>query len=241
MTAAAWELVRNWLGTIGTISALLIAAFTYRRNIKIKREEQARLVYSKITHVEYHEVGALVDVLPNGARIGNRLFHVAMVPHPYPDEGKRIAWQATAPLLQATAVIHNGSKELIGPARIQLVNRGRKNTWDDFSIDVGVIDPESEYVVNFIWINEDHPGEPSLGTTVIFRDASGEWWRRHLAEPIEHVHNDPENSGPTPKERVSIREQQVGMGYEPIKEPKVRWRVRWYRYWRKRRGKAPLP
>jgi hypothetical protein len=158
-----------------------------------------------LTHIEHHEPGTLFDLLPNGARISNGSPGVEILTNPNPDAEHRAKGLATAPLIQATAVIHNGSKELIGPARIQMVNTGRKRTWDEFSIRVGVIDPESGYIVNFTWINTDHPGQPTLGTTVIFRDASGQWWRRHLAEPIERVHNDPENSGPTPSERVGIR------------------------------------
>jgi hypothetical protein len=36
LTAAEWELSRNWLGTAGGVIALLIGASTYRRNVKIK-------------------------------------------------------------------------------------------------------------------------------------------------------------------------------------------------------------
>lgn len=143
LTAAEWELLRNWLGTVGGVIALLIAASTYRRNVKIKREEQARLVYSKVTHIEHHEPGALFDLLPNGARIGNGTPGVQIVTNPDPDAEHKAKGLAIAPLIQAAAVIHNGSKELIGPAHIQMVNTGRKRTWDEFSISVGVIDPES--------------------------------------------------------------------------------------------------
>jgi hypothetical protein len=188
LTAAEWDTLRNWLGTIGGVIALLIGASTYRRNVRIKREEQARLIYSKITHIDYHEPGTLCNLLPNEARIGNACAGIQIVIDS--DGDQKAKGFALAPLIQATATIHNGSKELIGPARIQIVNRGRKSTLDDFSINVGTVDPESNYAVDFKWINSDHPGQPSLGTTVIFRDASGQWWRRHLAEPIERVHDD---------------------------------------------------
>jgi len=122
-----------------------------------------------------------------------------------------------------------------------MANGGNGKVWDDFSISVNAIDPESDYVVDFTWINEFYPGAPSLATTVIYRDASGQWWRCHGAEPIEDVHDDPGNMGPTPTERVRIRRQQVAMGFDPMAEHNVSHRVRWHRFMREPRGKSPLP
>ncbi len=244
LTPAQWDAWRNWLATIGGLIALLIATNTYRRNGKIKREEQARLVYSKFTHVEHHMPGTTFPLLPNGASIGNGSPGMQIVTNPDPDAEQKALGFAVAPLIQTTVIIHNGSKELIGPARVQMVNGGTGRTWDEFSISVGAIDPESDYVVDFTWINEVHPGQPSLATTVIFRDASGQWWRRHRAEPIEQVHDDPENVGPTPTERVGIRINQEAMGIpeaQRITEPKLTRRVRWHRFRRTRRGQSPVP
>ena len=241
LSPAEWDALRNWLGTIGGVVALLIASSTYRRNVRIKREEQARLVYSKATHQNFHTPGTFFELLPNDARIGSGSPGYEIVVQVDKNGQQKAMGHALLPIIQVTAVIHNGSKELIGPARIQMVDKGFKRTWDEFSIKVGDVAPESDYVVNFTWINEHHPGQPALGTTVIFRDASAEWWRRHLTEPIEQVHNDPENSGPTPTERVGIRAQQIVMGVDPMEEHKVTWRVHWNRFRRKCRGKSPLP
>ena len=205
MTSDKWESLRSWLATVGGLVALLIAANTYRRNVRIKREEQARLVYSKITHVAHHDPGATFPLLPNGARNGNGSPGVQIVTNPDPDAEHKALGVALAPLNQATAIIHNGSKELIGPARVQMVNGGSGKVWDEFSISVAEVDPDSDYIVDFTWINEFHPGLPPLATTVIFRDASGQWWRRHRSEPIERVHDDPENEGRTATERVATK------------------------------------
>lgn len=212
LTPAQWDAWRNWLATVGGLTALLLATNTYRRNGKIKREEQARLVYSKFTHIEHHLPDATFPMLPNDATTGIGSPGVPRVTNPDLDAEHKLLGFAIAPLIQATVVIHNGSKELIGPARVQMVNGGTGRTWDEFSIGVGAIEPESDCVADFTWINEVHPAQPSLATTVIFRDASGQWWRRHRAEPIERVHDDPENNGSTLTERVGIRIQQEAMG-----------------------------
>jgi hypothetical protein len=244
LTPAQWDSWRNWLATIGGLIALSIAALTYRRNVRLKREEQARLVYSKMIDVSHHDQGATFSMLPNGASQGNGSPFMGIIPNPDPSDPHKSLGVALAPLIQATVIIHNGSKELIGPARVQMVNGGNGKVWDQFSISVGAIDPETDYVVDFTWLNEFHPGQPSLATTVIFRDASGQWWRRHRAEPIERVHNDPENVGMTPPERKAFRAYQESIGIEKanlVPEPRPSLRVRWHRYWRTRRGKSPIP
>jgi len=106
---------------------------------------------------------------------------------------------------------------------------------------VGVVDPESDFFIDFVWPNADHPGQPALGTTLLFRDASGQWWRRYRAEPIEAVHDDPENDAATPAERAVWAANARAIGVEPTPEPKVTLRARWHRLWRKRLGKSPIP
>ena len=72
LTPTQWDALRNWLATVGGLIALLIAANTYRRNVRIKREEQARLVYSKIGSFAEHLPGERFDLLPNNAQAGKR-------------------------------------------------------------------------------------------------------------------------------------------------------------------------
>jgi hypothetical protein len=236
ITLGSWP---DWIGAIGTSLAFVVAAFSYRRSVEVRREEQARLVYSKITHIQMHAPGTDFEMLPNGAQVGVGGEGVGIVtPAVTGGKARNLAF---APVIQLTAVMHNGSKELIGPAKIQVVNTGRKTTYDTFSAVVGTVEPESDYVVDFTFRNADHPGEPSLGTTVIFRDASGQWWRRHLAEPIERVHDDPENSRYTPAEHRQFAANARTMGIEPEPEPKVSRKVRLHRFARMRRGKSPTP
>ena len=184
---------------------------------------------------------------------------ISFLTTPKPEKGIPSEWIATGdspyeaesfglapdPVLQATVIIHNGSKELIGPARVQLVNQaGHPQAFEQISISVGTIEPESDYTVNFTWVNSQHPGQPALGTTLVFRDASGQWWRRQRSEPIESIHRDPEDSGPTPAERVEHRRQQEALGTPKeqwMPEPRLTVGVRWHRLWRMARGKRPIP
>ena len=225
-----WGSWPDWITAGFTSLAFVTAARSYARSVKIRREAQARLVYSKPIDVKHHDVGAELALLPHGATIGVCAGGTELVPPS--------TQLAMTPVTELTAVIHNGSKELIGPAKLQVVNTGREATYDTFAALVGVIDPESECTVTFTFPNSDYPGQPSLGTTVLFRDASGSWWRRHLAEPIESVWNDPENASPTAAERAQYAAIALAAGLHPTPEPHVSQRVRWHRYWRKRRGKS---
>jgi hypothetical protein len=71
--------------------------------------------------------------------------------------------------------------------------------------------------------------------------AVGRWWRRRLAEPIEAVHNDPENAAPLPAERAQYEANARAHGIVPSPEPKVPLRARLHRFWRKRRGQTSVP
>jgi hypothetical protein len=155
MTLGSWP---DWIAAIFTSLAFVVAAFSYARNVKIRRESQARLVYSKLTHLVTHEPGATFDLLPNGATVGNGLEGAVIVTDPKTGRGQGLA---IAPLLQVTAIIHNGSKELIGPARIQMVNAGRKMIYEAFAARPGAIDPESECIVNF-YVRERRPSWPAV-------------------------------------------------------------------------------
>ncbi|MEU4639584.1 hypothetical protein [Micromonospora sp. NPDC023814] len=236
ITPGSWP---DWLAAIGTSAAFLVAAFTYARSIRERRESQARLVYSKLVSLKFHEPGTEFEMMPHDARYGWTETGVGTLPPSSPDEKAR--YIALVPVIQLTAAVHNGSKELIAPAKVQVVNTGRKTTYDAFAVTVNSVDPESEEKVDFIWPNVDHPGQPGLGTTVIFRDAAGRWWRRHLAEPIEAVHDDPENGKDTPAQRARWAANARAMGLDPSPEPEVPLRARWHRFWRKRRGKSPTP
>lgn len=239
ITLGSWP---DWIAAAFTSLAFVVAAFSYARDVRVRREAQARLVYSKIQHIEYREAGEQFDLLPHGAQAGNGTNGVVIVrTTPAPGTSPSSALLALVPVIEVTAVIHNGSDELIGPAKIQMVNVGRKQIYDTFSIQAGMIEPKSDHIVSFVWPNADHPGQPALGTTVIFRDASGAWWRRHLSEPIEAVHDDPENAAYTPTERAGWAENARAMGSEPTPDPKLTWRVRWHRFVRTRRGKSPIP
>ena len=244
LTPAQWDAWRNWLATIGALVALSIGALTYRRNVKLKREEQARLVYAKVEHLEFRAPGDQFPTLLHGARMGNGCSGMVNLHELNPSTDRWDLALAVQPILQATVIIHNGSKELVGPARVQLIHGVTREVWDTFSIQIAEIEPESDYVVEFTWINEHHPGFAPAATTIIFRDSSGQWWRRVRSEPIERIHNDPENGALPPKERIAARAMQEASGIPEenrVKEPKVGPIVRWHRLWRRVRGKSPIP
>jgi hypothetical protein len=244
LTPAQWEAWRNTLATLGGLIALLIAANTYRRNVRVKREEQARLVYSKVVDLKTHAVSDTFSLLPNDAQQGIGTPAMGHVPNPDPEAKERILGVALAPLIQFTATIHNGSKELIGPARVQMISGVTEELLDVASITLEAVEPETDVALDFTFVNEHHPGFAPAATSLIFRDASGQWWRRHRSEPIERVHDDPENSGPTANERVRIRQYQQTIGvpdHQQVKEPKLTVRVRWHRFLRRSVGKSPTP
>ena len=49
ITAGSWP---DWIAATFTSLAFVVAAVSYRRSVEVRREAQARLVYSKIQHIE---------------------------------------------------------------------------------------------------------------------------------------------------------------------------------------------
>lgn len=244
LTPAQWEAWRNWLATIGGLVALLIAANTYRLNVRSKREAQARLVYSKVTDIAMRQPGEQFTTLRNGAQMGNGSPGMERVQQVNQETGLWDLARALAPLLQATVIIHNGSNEIIGPARVNMIHGVSREVWYKFSITVAEIEPDSNAVVEFTWINDAHPGFPPSATTLLFRDSSAQWWRRVRSDPIERVHNDPENTAHPAGEREATRAYQHSIGVPPeqqVAEPRVGPITRWHRLARRVRGKNPIP
>ncbi|MGR2751500.1 hypothetical protein [Agromyces arachidis] len=238
LTPAQWEALRGWVTTLGGLTALGIAAGTYRHNVRVKREEQARLVYASVSHFSDHYAGdEIAPGLSRGEEAG--VFPVSEVSLEEDSHGnvQRVE-RTTEHAVDVTVVVHNASKELIAPVRVQLLDGGRPI--GDPYIDLNAIHPDQEIAVRFVIPNRHHPGFVVHQPTILFRDASGKWWRRNGAEPIEWVHNDPDNVGPTREARPRIREEQAAMGVpedQQLKEPRVGFGVRLRRFWRRIRGK----
>jgi hypothetical protein len=239
-----WETARNWLATIGGLIALLIAANTYRRNVKNKREEQARLVYSKITFVADHKPGEQFATLLNGATMGSGSLGVVHAREKNPETDRWDLSLAVAPVIQATVIIHNGSKELIQNARVQIIHGVSRELLNAQSMTVAEVEPETNFPIEFLWVNEFDPGHPPLATSLLFQDSSGQWWRRVRSDSIDRVHNDPENLSLPAHERVETRKFQESMGIPKerwVAEPKVGPVARLHRIGRRLRGKNPIP
>jgi len=228
----------DWVGAVGTSMAFGVAALAYRQSVLLRKESQARLVYCKISHTAEFAEGEVLEPLPNGARIGNASSAIS-----YDVDPLLGAHAVTVrPAIQATVKVHNGSGELISPIKIQMVDLGLGRVIEDTCIlTSGPVEPGTDYVVAFTLENPHYPGSPSLGAKLLFRDASGRWWRRYLMEPVEEVHSDPENATYTPSERRRFAVSARAMGMEPTPEPKVSWRVRLHRLRRRLLGKSTIP
>lgn len=233
--AGSWP---DWAAAIGTTAAFLVAALAYRQSIFLRKESQARLVYAKITHIADFAPGETVDPLPNDAQIGNG--STALL---YQHDASGITTPiAVKPAIQVTLKVHNGSDELISPIKIQMVDLGSRRVLDDTCIVTnGPVEPGTDYIVAFTIENNHYPGSPSIGVKILFRDATGRWWSRYQADPVEEVHDDPENYTYTPTERKLMAANARSMGLTPSPEPKLSWPVRLQRFKRRVRGKRPIP
>lgn len=239
LTSPAWDGLRNWMGTVGGVVALLIAALTYRRNIKLKREEQARLVYAEATRISRHEAGIRLDNIPSlqgGATQGAGGEGLGQID----EQGNRFGVLPTAQL-QVTITVLNESKEIIGPVRIEIIDPM-----------TGVLNRNPHLVFRSVRPGQSAIGElriravdawSSAAPSIVFRDAGGEWWRRTAVEPVERIHDDPANFAWNDPNRGPSRRKVTGNVWAVSEgaDNKVRLSTRWHRFWRGRAGKTPIP
>jgi hypothetical protein len=153
-----WGTWPQWVSAIVSSLAFLVAALSYRRSVRHRTEEQARLVYSRIRHIRFHDVGATFDVLPDGATQGVSSGGVALE---RPTTSGPAINRALVPLIEVVAVVRNMSKELIGPVKLQVVDGGAGKIYDRFCSINNAVEPESEWVVVLVpaesWYHGDLP------------------------------------------------------------------------------------
>jgi hypothetical protein len=192
LSAEQWETTRNWLGTAGGLIALLFAARTYVRDVKNKREEQARLVYSSLNRTFTYAPDEVYSQRTNGAQANDNSSGIHEFDHWDPEDPKHAYVRATQPLLEFVTVIHNKSEELIGPVRIQIISRLDSHPLPGFSASIDVIEPDTDFVIGLTRGTESADVLPvCVGTMIDFRDGSGQWWHRRLGDPIAPLRSDP--------------------------------------------------
>lgn len=230
----------DWIAAVGTSLAFMIAAVTYFRSVRDASEAQARLVFARIEEIHFYSPGDEGATLLGEAEIsggeGLALLRGA--------DGLPTRVQALHPVVRAVVRIHNGSDELVGPGKIQLYNDGFKRMFDRVSMFHGAIEPHSDYFAELHVINPHHPSQPSVSTVLIFRDSSNRWWKRAGFDPIERIHDDPNNMQDTPAERAERVKNLAILGdgalkIKPLLKPSMK--VRWHRLVRRLHGKNPVP
>jgi len=177
LTPAQWDAWRNTLATVGGLVALFIAIRTYRHNVQLKSEEQARKVYAELLEVGDGKVGAYISQ-------PDTLIQV------HPEVGKwehtgakEWSFTAAAPWRHYKYAVTNGSDEIIGSVRFMEQHRYKDGSHVVVSKTLMFLKPgaraEFESIV---------PGSPSNMPSSLFiltfRDSGGRWWSREGIQAI---------------------------------------------------------
>jgi hypothetical protein len=230
--AGSWP---EWVAAIGTSVALLVAALTYASDARARRQAQARLVYAKVASSESVPADRAFKDLSRAT-----ITHGDVSMDAYADRYGNTVLKATAPFVLVVVEVHNRSQELIGPTTIRARDLRSGKPWG-FQLPIGYVEPGAVEVAELYCSNPLSPASPSMGVDVRFRDASGRWWKRVGHDPIEEIHDDPENVGMGSAERAKARRltEKVGIPTVPERKPSVR--VWMHRVGRGLRGKEPIP
>ena len=236
ITLGSWP---DWLAAVGTSAAFLIAARSYRIDVRRRKEAQARLVYGQVTHVEHYGAGERFPMLARGARAG---FGDAAVGFVDFDPVAGSAYVAAEPLAALTVAVHNGSEELISRVRVQ-VHTFENGQVLAFNALIGPIEPRAEAVVEMLCRNDVYPARRSHGVIVTFEDSSGQWWKRCNAQRVKAVPFDPAFVARTPEQIHGARAlaESFGETLPPYVPPRLPLGVRFRRAMRGLRGLPPVP
>jgi hypothetical protein len=176
LTPAQWDSWRNWMAAIGGLIALSFAVATYRRNVRLKRDEQARFVYAAVDLVERFPAGSGFIHRDVPTYNGTRESLLAV-------EGDRGLHTVAEPIVRVRVSVQNRSKELISRTVVEL---------DGFAaiglprLEIGTCHPEQSKQCDFVLIDQlpdGYPFEPRL----IFTDSSGRAWERYGDDPIRSL------------------------------------------------------
>ena len=177
-----WDAWRNWLATIGGLIALSVAVATYTRNVRMKREEAARLVYATVRHNLVYLPGKTFEVklkpddllhAPNNPKVG------------FAEKGRKLEVQVNETVVRVTIIVHNASRERISPVFAHAFSRSAGEIVSEAPA-VENVDPESTVTIEVIFAIPP-AGQPEVGVSLIFRDSSGRWWKRHLDGPLRRA------------------------------------------------------
>lgn len=226
---ASWSSIIGLMASLATVLAFIIAAASFAVAARARREQQPRLVYARLADIQYLPQGAPLQVE------GPELDTVTLIKASMkPDTISPLGYIAQEDLAQVTIEVCNGSDELISPARLHLVNIGRRVAYSDFSMPIPFVEPGTRKRLCFIVPVPSAFVQSGFGPLITFRDSGGRWWRRYWSEPIRRLPADAETGLETRQEREATRHFQETMGIPPenqVAEPKITLWMRLKRAW----------
>lgn len=202
MTSLDWGSVPEWVAAVAAVLAVVFAAISvflttravrssreanqvalaaYKADMKQRREAQARFVSS--TAVILGQITPGQPVYTDG----DVVFPGGIAEHDHNGN-----WIGRANGLVVKITLHNGSDELIGPFSIGVYDYELDETTAN-STRVSSRDPllPGESYSTSIGVATEHGRGHLLRGDIVFRDSSGEVWRRRGAEPIEELEDQP--------------------------------------------------
>lgn len=171
ITMGSWP---DWLAAICTAAAALVAAFSYSHSVRLRREAQARLVYSRID--SYSTFGQDMTVVRRGPFIISSSAQDLVV--------SRKGLHTLGKVSKVDVHVHNDSPELIGPFRIRLGNQDGREIHTMYG---DVLRPNHAAKWSVYFAPSEASGLSSVEAVLQFRDASSRWWQRHSLGAVRPV------------------------------------------------------
>ena len=231
-----WGNVPGWTSAGVTSIAAAVAAVTFWRNERVRRQAQARLVYATVDRLQRFRDEEMIPGAEDLLMQGYLTPTSGASGRDWPD-----GYIADGDWARAEVKVHNLSDELVSRWGVVLrdVQAGDVYGLADHVHGHAVPGGVTTRVYLFP-LEEWVPGDAEV--TLYFRDASGQWWERHETDPIRKARK---RDIPTITRSAESRGFRLIPGGSGRLEP---WEDRWwwdrpirqYRWWTFRRRRAGL-
>lgn len=177
LTADQWDAWRNSLATIGGLIALFIAIRTYKHNVQLKSEEQARKVYAELLEVGDGKKGAYVWQPDRSITVHPEVGVWEQA------EPKKWSFTAAIPWRHYKYAVTNGSDEIIGP--LTFLEQHRYKNGGHLVVPKTLMFLKPGARAEFESIIPGSPTNmPASLFIITFRDSGGRWWSRRGTDGI---------------------------------------------------------
>ncbi|PPG29633.1 hypothetical protein [Pseudoclavibacter sp. RFBB5] len=168
----------DWVAAIGTVLAAVGAVIIFGIGVGLRAKSQAARVYATLDRRFFFDPTRELDMQ---LKFRDDLTGVGVEVSQFNPQQLDLIMRPTTQALILTCTIHNGSDEIMGPARVDVYSPVQDAFIATLQPEVILMPGESQTISCAI-PSLDRPFREVLRLRVVYRDSSNRWWQRFEKE-----------------------------------------------------------